>query len=89
MVLTKDHVKVLMQIEPKSESPQYEFLPQIESLAHSNHLNEVVTEMQAKIAEDGSASSLGLSAIRRHLKACHDQDNNNGSPSKQQENAAA
>lgn len=44
MVLTKDHVKVLLQIIPKN-SQDFMTLPAIASMQHYKYLNETLTEL--------------------------------------------
>ena len=67
-ILTKDHVKVLIEIIPKSKEAK-SFFPPMDSKAHIEYLNELCTEMQKEVLnlED---EALGLSSIKRHLKHC-------------------
>jgi len=71
MTITKDHVKVLIEIVPKSQAIDY--FPPMESYAHYKYLNEHCTEMQDELlAKDASGGEevLGNSAVKRYLKHC-------------------
>ena len=46
MTLTKDHVKVLMHIVPKTASDQHLFLTTIETMEHYRYINEVLEEIK-------------------------------------------
>ena len=67
MVLTKDHVKVLMEIVPKSTNAKNCF-PAMDSMAHIKYINDLFVEMQDELVNQEDDEACGLSAIKRHLK---------------------
>ena len=92
MVLTKDHVKVLVQILPKAQQ-DFLFLPSIMSTQHYKHIDEICTTMQKQIAE-GEIQVLAMSAIQKYLNNSSEKDSStksgnddNATPSKRRDRA--
>ena len=60
MTLTKDHVRVLIEVIPKAAAEK--FLPAIDSMAHYRYLKNILEE-----EKDPNILSVELSAIRNYM----------------------
>lgn len=53
MILTKDHVKVLIQIIPKSQTDTFVLFPPMDTMEHYKLLQDMSMEMQKDLMENG------------------------------------
>ena len=75
MTLTKDHVKVLLHIVPKTASDQHLFLPTLDTMEHCNLTDELLA--QIKSGNEPVASS----SIRRQIKKDVEMENSRNNAS--------
>ena len=68
MTLTKDHVKVLLSIVPKSKQDQFMMLPPISTKAHQEYIDEMCSEIQKDLVDGDSLATVDDSSIKRYLK---------------------
>ena len=66
MTLTKDHVKVLLHIVPKTESQSFLCLPALDTHAHYKYLNEMCDKMKSDLIDQ--TELVANSSIKRYIK---------------------
>ena len=66
MTLTKDHVKVLLHIIPKTEGNSILFLPPLDTMEHYKYCNEICEAMKSTLVDE--TELVANSSIKRHIK---------------------
>lgn len=72
MTLTKDHIKVLLHIVPKTETQSFLCLPSLDSMAHYKYLNEMCMTMKTDLIDQ--RASVDNSSIKRYIKNSGEND---------------
>ena len=65
MTLTKDHVKVLLHIVPKTESDSFLFLLSLDTMTHYKYLNDMCESMKRQLLD--KTELVVNSSIKRYI----------------------